>query len=160
MQKAIIIYGSTSGNAAFLGQFVKIGLESSGYETVLKNVKNATLDELKDYDLVVLGSSTWDGKKHENATGKDQNKYIQGNLQVDMRQFNDQLQLYDFGQKAVAVYGVGHYSYTFTCNAANILEESVKKANGRLVGDVFRVVDVVDLYTDAITQWASELKTD
>jgi flavodoxin I len=158
MNKALVIYGSTSGNTAFLAQFVKAGLESGGFEVTLQNVKNASIDELKEYDLVILGSSTWDGQRQEGLTGKEQNKNVQGNLQLDMKPFAAQLSSYDFAQKAVAVFGVGHYSYTFTCNAAILLEELVKKSNGRLVGDVFKVVDVADLYTDAIEQWASELK--
>ncbi len=157
MNKALVIYGSTSGNTAFLAQFVKAGLEKGGFEVTVKDVKNASIDELKNYDLVVLGSSTWDGKRQDGLNGKDQNKNIQGNLQVDMKPFAGQLQTYDFGQKPVAVFGVGHYSYTFTCNAAVLLEETVKKANGKLVGTVFKVIDVADLYTDAIEQWASEL---
>lgn len=157
MNKALIIYGSTSGNTAFLAQYVEAGLKTAGYEVTTKNVKNSSLDELKNYDLVVLGSSTWDGKKQSGLSGKDQNKNVQGNLQVDMKPFAAQLESYDFGQKAVAIYGVGHYSYTFTCNAAVLLEDLVKKANGKLVGEVFKVIDVADLYTDAIEQWASGL---
>ncbi|MDQ3099148.1 MAG: flavodoxin domain-containing protein [bacterium] len=158
MNKAIVIYGSTSGNTAFLAQFVKAGLETGGFEVVVKNVKNASIEEFKDYDLVVLGSSTWDGKRQDGLSGKEQNKNVQGNLQIDMKSLAVQLSTYDFVQRPVALFGVGHYSYTFTCNAALLLEELVKKANGRLIGDVFKVIDVADLYTDAIEQWASELK--
>jgi flavodoxin I len=147
MARALIVYGSTSGNTAYASQFVQAGLESAGHEVVRKDVRTASIDELKDYDLVVLGSSTWD---------KDHLK-LQGQLQVDMQPFADQLASYDFNQKPVAVFGLGHYSYTFTANAANILSDIVQKNNGRLVGDVFKVDDVVDLFTERLEEWAKTL---
>jgi flavodoxin I len=158
MNRALIVYGSTSGNTAYLANFVEAGLLKSGYEVMRKDVREVQFDELKNYELLVFGSSTWDGAKKDGLSGKDQNQNIQGNLQVDMKKFVESLSSYDFSQQAVAVYGVGHYSYTFTCNAANVLEEFVNSHNGRLVIESFRVTDVVDLSEDAIEQWASEIK--
>lgn len=158
MSSALIIYGSTSGNTAHLSLFVESGLRRSGFEVVRKDVREVIPDELKNYDLLIFGSSTWDGAKKEELSGRDQNKNIQGNLQVDMKKFISDLDTYDFGQQGVAIYGVGHYSYTFTCNSANLLEEFVKGRNGRLVAETFRVADVVDLSEDAIELWASEIR--
>jgi flavodoxin I len=157
MKKALVVFGSTSGNTAFLAQYVAAGLEKAGYEVNVVNVKNAHVSDFDNYDLVVLGSSTWDGPKQEGLSGKDQNKNIQGNLQLDMKVFAKEVEQYDFKGKAVAVFGVGHHSYTFTANAANLLEELVKQRNGTLVCASFRVTDVPDLYSDAIEQWASEI---
>lgn len=156
--RALILYGSTSGNTRFLSEFVESGLQTVGYEVVRKNVKDAGIEELSAFDLVVMGSSTWDGPPVEGLHGKEQNAAVQGRLQVDMRAFVEKMHGLNLQQKPMAVWGVGHYSYTYTCNAANLLEEAVKKANGRLVADTFRVSDVVDLSTDAIEQWAKEIQ--
>ena len=155
---ALILYGTTSGNTGFLSQFVESGLVNAGYEVVRKNVKEAEVGELLNYDLVVLGSSTWDGPKQEGLSQREQSAHVQGRLQVDMRAFVEKMNGFDLQQKPVAAFGVGHYSYTYTCNAANLLEEVVTKGNGRLVAETFRVTDVPDLSVDAIEAWASTIR--
>jgi flavodoxin len=157
MHTALVLFGSNSGNTAYLAKIVGSGLEKNGYDVVVKNVVDAYSDELRSYDLVVFGSSTWDGAKQEGLSPRDQNKAVQGNLQPDMKKFIGQLSNYDFQQRPVAVFGVGHYSYTFTANAGRLLEEFLQKANAHLVSESFRVSDVPDLYVDAIEQWASEI---
>jgi flavodoxin I len=146
MAKALIIFGSTGGSTAFISQFVQSGLESSGYEVTRKDVRKASVDELKNFDLVVLGCSTWDMGK------------LQGQLQIDMRPFVEQLKGYDFKGQPVAVFGLGHYSYTFTCNAANILTEAVRVSNGKLVAETFKIDDVADLFSDKIEEWAKGIQ--
>lgn len=143
---ALIVYATNGGNTALLSQFVQAGLEKSGYQVTRKNVKETSIDELANYDLVVLGSSTWDEGK------------LQGRLHVDMRPFVEQLKNYDFAGKPVAVFGLGHYSYTFTCNAAKLLTEAVEGSHGRLVTEPFKVDDVVDLFTDSAEEWASQIR--
>lgn len=157
MKTALILYGSTSGNTRYLSEFVQSGLEKAGYSVTRKNVIEARVPDLVEYDLVVLGSSTWDGPKVDGLSGKAQNAAVQGRLQPDMREFAEELVKVDLQQKPMAVWGVGHYSYTYTCNAANLLEEAVRAANGKLLVEPFRVMDVVDLSADAIEVWASSL---
>lgn len=150
MLKAIIIYGSTGGNTAYASKFVEAGLVEAGYQVVRKDVRQASVKELKDYDLVVLGSSTWD---------KDHLK-LQGQLQIDMRPFVEELKGYDFNQQSVAIFGLGHYSYTFTCNAANLLFEAVTAANGKIVAEVFKIDDVVDLFAEKLVEWAKNIRVE
>jgi flavodoxin I len=146
MKKALIAYATMSGNTFFLAQFVQNGLQQAGFNVVLKEVKQTKAEELKDYDLVVLASSTWlvDGK--------------QGQLTQAMKDFLGKLKDYDFGQRPVAVYGVGHHSYTFTCKAADSLEEFVRDHNGKLVAPVFKADDVVDSFAISIEEWASQIR--
>lgn len=142
---AIIVYGSTGGNTRFLSDFVKKGLEDVGIEVLMFDVKDISVDYFNSKDLIVLGSSTWN-------IGKQQ-----GQLQHDWRPFYEQMIHYNFEQRPVGVFGVGHYQYTFTAGAADVLIEGVKKANGRLLEPVFRVDDVVDLFTEQVRAWASGL---
>lgn len=155
---ALILFGTTSGNTAYLSKFIENGLRTAGYEVTRKNVKEAEVSELAQYDLVVLGSSTWDGPKQEGLSMREQAAHVQGRLQVDMRAFVEKMDGMDLQQKPMAVWGVGHTSYTYTCNAAHLLEEAVTKANGRLIVDTFRVTDIPDLFADAIEQWAGDIR--
>ena len=156
--KALVLYGSTSGNTRFLSDFVSSGLEAAGFEVVVKNARDTHRDELLVYDLLVFGSSTWDGKKVDGLSARDQNAAVQGRLQVDMRAFVESLHGFDLQQKPCAIFAVGHYSYTYTCNAAHLLEEAISSCNGKRIVETFRVSDVVDLSADAIEQWAKEIR--
>lgn len=142
---AIVVYGSTSGNTRFLSDFVRMGLEDVGYEVLVFNVKDIRVDYFNAKDLIVLGSSTWN-------IGKQQ-----GQLQHDWRPFYEQMVQYNFEQRPVGIFGVGHYHYTFTAGAADVLADGVKKANGRILDPIYRVDDVVDLFTKNIRSWASGL---
>ena len=59
MVKAILIYGSTIGNTEILSKSVEEGLKISEVEVKVKNVETAGVEELKDYDAIILGCSTW-----------------------------------------------------------------------------------------------------
>jgi flavodoxin I len=142
---AIVVYGSTTGNTRFLSEFVKLGLEDVGYEFLMFDVKDIRTDYFNSKDLIVLGSSTWN-------IGS-----TQGQLQHDWRSFIEEMKHYNFEQRPVGVFGVGHYHYTFTAGAADVLSEGVKQANGRLLDPVYKVDDVVDLFTEQIRAWASGL---
>lgn len=141
----LLVYGSTGGNTQFLSEFVKLGLEDSGHVVTVKNVKHVDMNELKNFEALVLGSSTWNLDK------------LQGQLQQDWRARLDEFLQLDLQQKPVAVFGVGHYHYTFTAGAADRLIEGLQKVNGKLVQPVFRVDDVVDLFSEQIRDWARGL---
>ncbi|MBN4069709.1 MAG: hypothetical protein COA82_10940 [Alkaliphilus sp.] len=59
MDKAIVIFGSTMGNTEMLAGVIVEGLKEAGFEAELKNVTEAKIEEVVNYDLVLLGSSTW-----------------------------------------------------------------------------------------------------
>jgi len=60
MTKALIIYGSTTGNTEFTAEEIETVLKENNVDTTLKNVTNTRADELENkFDLYLLGSSTW-----------------------------------------------------------------------------------------------------
>ena len=71
--KIVLIYGTTSGNTEELAEDVVDGLASGGAEVVVKNVTDASVDELGDYDAIIFGCPT----------------YGEGELQDDFVDFND-----------------------------------------------------------------------
>ena len=56
---AIVVYGSITGNTKLLSEYIKLGLEDVGYETLLFNVRDIRINCFNSKDLIVLGSSTW-----------------------------------------------------------------------------------------------------
>jgi len=57
--KVVLIFGSTTGNTEMLAEHVAAGLERGMAKVTVKNVTEASVDELADYDAVILGCSTW-----------------------------------------------------------------------------------------------------
>ncbi|MBP5365093.1 MAG: flavodoxin [Bacteroidales bacterium] len=116
MKKTIIIYGSTTGNAASAAQAIAAKL--SGCD--IKDAAEATTDDLEGYDNLILGSSTWGD----------------GELQDDWYGFLPKLGTVDLSAKTVAVFGVGdQYSYSTTyVNAMGELYDAAKAAGAKIVG--------------------------
>lgn len=61
MLKAIVIFYSRTGNTKKMAESVAKGLEASGIEVTLKDVKEATAKELLAFDIIVMGSPTYYG---------------------------------------------------------------------------------------------------
>lgn len=54
-KKALVVYFTTTGNTQMLAESVAEGLEAAGAEVTLKNVSDATPEEVTEYELVALG---------------------------------------------------------------------------------------------------------
>jgi len=58
MGKAIVVFGPAAENTQALAEYAADGLKKGGIEVTLKNVIDADIDELEEYDTVVLFCST------------------------------------------------------------------------------------------------------
>lgn len=54
-KKALVVYFTTTGNTQMLAESVAEGLTETGAEVTLKNVSDATPEEVLEYDLIALG---------------------------------------------------------------------------------------------------------
>lgn len=61
MAKVLVIYYSRSGNTKKMAESVVEGIKSEGLEVILKDVKDVGVDELLQYEGVVIGSPTYYG---------------------------------------------------------------------------------------------------
>jgi len=61
MAKILIVYYSRSGNTGKMAEFIKEGILAEGIEAEVKKVKDAKVDELPDYEGIVMGSPTYYG---------------------------------------------------------------------------------------------------
>lgn len=59
MTKVIVIYETKSGNTKAMEKAIEEGLKEKGVEVVSKKIKDADLEELSNFDAVVLGSPTY-----------------------------------------------------------------------------------------------------
>ncbi len=125
MARAILVYGSTTGNTETLAESVVEGLKKGGVNVTLKNVTEADVDELTGYDLIVLGCSTWG----------------EGELQDDFIEFYDRMEGVSLAGKKSAVFGPGDsemYPDSF-CKAVDMLEEILAKCGARIILEGLKV---------------------
>ena len=117
MKKTVIIYGSTTGNAAMAAETIAAKLGGGD----IKEVAKASKDDLVDYENIILGSSTWGD----------------GELQDDWYGFLPTLKSANLNGKTVAVFGVGdQFSYSSTyVNAMGELYDVAKAAGAKIIGE-------------------------
>ncbi|WP_300155769.1 flavodoxin [Solidesulfovibrio sp.] len=120
MGKALVVFGSTTGNTESVAEVVAGTLEEAGMTVDLKNaasVKAAGLAE--GYDLVVFGCSTWGDDEIE--------------LQEDFVPLYDDLEATGLVGKKVAVFGCGDSSYTHFCGAVDAITQKAAALGAKVI---------------------------
>jgi NAD(P)H dehydrogenase (quinone) len=65
MAKAIVIYYSITGNTKEMAEIISKAIKEEGVDCDLKDVNNVTVDEIPNYDGIVIGSPTYYGSMAE-----------------------------------------------------------------------------------------------
>jgi len=142
MAKALIVYGSTTGNTETVAIHVVAALQKAGWDTVVKSADDVSAVGLaKGFDLVLLGCSTWGDDDIE--------------LQDDFVPLYDDLDKAGLAGKKVAVFGCGDSSYTHFCGAVDAIEEKASALGAVLVAASLKIDG--DPEKDDATAWAQEV---
>ncbi len=143
----LIVFGSLLGKTKRTSILIGQTIKDNGFNVKVKDVTMTTIAELKDYDLVIFGSSTWDD----------------GQLQFDFRPFNEALMKSRFAHRNYAIFALGGHRYPHFCTAATILEETVSKIEGNLLVPSLRLDfdhdEPMDKCDKQILEWTSQLIT-
>lgn len=144
MSKALIVYGSTTGNTEATAKQIGEVLSQQGVEVTIQDVTRTQVADLGgDFDLTLLGSSTWGDADIE--------------FQEDFAPFYDTLDQANLKGRKVALFGCGDSSYTHFCGAVNMLEEKMEELGAAVVNDPLRIDgDPGDAKGD-IVDWAKEV---
>ena len=163
MNKTGIFYGSTTGATAEVAEMIAEAL-GVGKEHVYDVAKTAP-SALGDYDLLILGTSTWGD----------------GEMQDDWFDFCDGAEVLDLKGKQFAVFGCGDETMSETfCNGMGMLyerflktgatpvgyfnedgyafEKSGAKVDGKVVGLVLDQVNHPELTAGRIKSWTEEIR--
>ncbi len=163
MSKIGIFYGSTTGNTESAAQAIKDALGDAD----IFAVDSDALGKMADYDVIIIGSSTWGS----------------GDLQDEWDGLQDDLSSLSLSGKKVAFFGTGDqegYPDTFV-DAMGVLksklagsgatfigswptdgytfEESVSVENGSFVGLALDEDNQSDKTAERIAQWTGSLKS-
>jgi len=118
MAKIGLFYGSTTGSTLKVAELIRDAFGSDKVDLV--DVRRASPDDLKNYEVLIFGTSTWHW----------------GGLQDEWAIFEDQLTQQALAGKKVAFFGVGdqkRYPDHFV-DAMGLLYDKVKPAGVPVVG--------------------------
>ncbi|TYT73799.1 flavodoxin [Desulfobotulus mexicanus] len=143
MTTALIVYGSSTGNTENVAHIIEKQLASKGFTTTCKDVTATDINELKKFDMVLLGCSTWGEEEIE--------------LQDDFIPFYESLGNAGLKGKKVAVFGCGDSSYIYFCGAVDAIEDKVKESGGLLIAEGLKIDGEPEDSKGDILSWADEV---
>lgn len=147
MGKALIIFGSTTGNTEEMAEMVQKVLDDAGLQTEIKNVQDAGVEDLTDsHDLLLLGCPAYGDDTIE--------------LQEDFEEFYGQLDGVKLNGKPFAVFAPGDSSYEYFCGSVDMLEEKMTEMGGKLVQDGLKIDGVPGDFGDDISEWGQAVAGD
>ena len=142
MSKALIVYGSTTGNTEDVAHAIKAVLEKNGLQTRVENADGLSAAGLaRDCDVLLLGCSTWGDEDIE--------------LQDDFIPLYEDLDKAGLAGRKVAVFGCGDSSYTHFCGAVDAIEEKAAQLGAKLIAGSLKIDG--DPERDDLTAWAEEV---
>ncbi|MEL7642293.1 MAG: flavodoxin [Solidesulfovibrio sp.] len=142
MGKALVVFGSTTGNTESVAEVVAKTLEGEGMAVDLKNASAVNVAGLAEgYDLVVFGCSTWGDDEIE--------------LQEDFVPLYDNLDQAGLTGKKVAVFGCGDSSYTHFCGAVDAIAEKAVALGAKVIDLPLKIDGSPD--ADEARSWARDV---
>lgn len=144
MPKALIAFGSTTGNTAEVASWIAANLAEKGIEAKTEDCATAKLNGLcQGYGLVILGCPTYGDDEIE--------------IQEDFQPLLDDLGGAGVEGKKVAVFGCGDSSYFHFCGAVDVIEKEVKDCGGTLIVDSLKLDDPHASRKGEILEWSNRV---
>ena len=142
MTSILIAYGTTTGNTEVMAEEMQTIL-SEKYTTKIVMISDTSIEEIQEYDVLLLGSSTWQD----------------GELQDDWLDFEPEFKKLQLAGKKVATFGPGSTSYPQFAKAAEILQDFATKVGATIIQEPLKIDGDVDEQIELVQNWTKELLT-
>ncbi|WP_051404831.1 flavodoxin domain-containing protein [Bacillus cihuensis] len=149
--KVFIGYISLSGNTEKMAVIIKDRLAAAGCKVEMERLDRLETDTLKDYDLVFIGSYTWN---------KDE-------LPYEAIEFYEELGQADVYGVKVACFGSDDLSYTNAYTAIDMLLKKMKDHGSNVYGETLKIHQKTTTYNqikrcedfaDQVLMWSTKRK--
>ncbi len=117
--KILIAYATLSGNTQMVAEHMHEHLKASGHDATVVNQDDLDPAQMNEYELVLLGSSTW-GDGEPNPTSE-----------VFMEKLKNHAE--PFGSVKFAVFGLGDSSYAHFCGIADRMSDLMKEKGKEVI---------------------------
>lgn len=145
----LIVYATYSGGTEQGTQVIAEALKEKKYSVTIKRADSASVDEFKDYDLVILGSPSWLDLDYKN-----------GRPHQYMIELMDKAGDVKTPKTKYAIFGMGDTNYAWFCGAVDYLQDFVKQLGGQLAYDSLRIDGFYfdeEKNREKIEKWAASL---
>ena len=140
MAKAIIAYGSTTGQTELMAGCIALGMKEAGADVTISSATDIDATALLGYDIVVLGSSTWNG------------------LQQEFEPLYEELEDVSLAGKNSAAFGSGDSSYgSAFCEAVDMIEQRLTDRGAKIVTPALKVDGPVEAVQERCREWGKRL---
>ena len=144
MKKALIIFGSTTGNTETAAETIDSTLSGNGFTTTLLNVTDVDPKVFgENHDMILFGCSTWGDEEIE--------------LQEDFIPFYDGMGDLPLENRNVAVFGCGDTSYTYYCGAVDEIQKRAEEGGAVIIAAPLKIDGDPESAEDEIKEWAESL---
>lgn len=103
----LLLYATNSGSTEMAANEIVGHL--NGHSVTMKRITEATNEDIRNAEMVILGSPSWD---HDNKEGQPHDDFFSWKEQLDTSVFSG---------KKIAIFGCGDSSYQIFCGAVDEL---------------------------------------
>lgn len=122
----LIAYATNSSGTLVVAGLIKDLLTASNVDAVKKDIRSVKPEAISEFDLVILGSPSWNYNDKEGQPHEFFTKFFQQN--------DGKVRF-----KNTAVFGLGDSAYIQFCGAVDYLESFVLQNNGKLTVPSLRI---------------------
>ncbi|RWZ58023.1 flavodoxin [Halobacillus fulvus] len=122
MADILIAFASMSGNTEEMADLIQSHLDEE-HRVTMEEIEDVEVSTLEDYDVVLLGSYTWND----------------GDLPYEVEYFYDDLEEVNLEGVGAAAFGSGDSIYPQFCESVYLLEERLKSSGARIITEGWKV---------------------
>ncbi len=140
-KKILVTYGSLTGNTEVVAGYLQEQLQAAGHDCALENGFEVAGDSFVEYDLVIIGASTWGD----------------GELNPISEEFLANLDATGIRLEGInyAVFGLGESHYEFFCTGADTIDKKLLELGGQRIGKLHKIDGMPEQeILDKCLEWA------
>ncbi|MEH7437794.1 flavodoxin [Neobacillus drentensis] len=123
MQACLMVYASMTGNTEELAELIEEGIRKAGGSVEIKDILEADVTDLHNYDGILLGAYTWGD----------------GELPDEFLDFYDEMDQINIAGKKAAAFGSCDSSYEQRGGAVDLLIAKLKELGADVVQDGLKI---------------------
>lgn len=145
----LLVYATNSGSTFLVSEYIQQFLQNKQHSVTVKQFKEIQPNHFEGFDLIVMGSPSWDYKKKEGMPHHDVMAFIEGNPEIN------------FEGKKFAFFGLGDKNYAYFTGAVDHILQFVKSHGGQISTPPLRInrfyFNDQELISRDIGQWVEGL---
>lgn len=145
--KILVAYATMSGTTLMVAEAIKTKLdEVGGHEVEVKDMMDMQPAEILNYELVFLGSSTWDDGRYNDVSRLFFGLLHDSNI--------------DLSSIKLAIFGLGDQFYPHFCQVVDLMKAELEAKNGKIYPEIPKVDGFPDdPEMERVQNWAVQVAT-